>query len=909
MGQDGLPLVPASAVSSPCTLISVALFIMLHVEDSIPEGSSNTSSQRARPSLSSSSTSLVPSLHRIRSRLHGTRVGASNSLVAESAAEIRRRSARAELLERLANDIADRPAESTNEETDRFVHDLPPPSNSRHQTLFPQTVSPLMYSSHSSTASNPTGPSPSYPRNHAVDSPSDETDRTAHDVHTIPYRFPNARRSDISFEGTRMYNTRGENLTPTSSNPTSADTTTSFDRDEMFDSSLYRVRSPPVRAHRHSASWDPPTSRPSEGNRASGSSTTLTDNYSSFTSRGFFDSQSSTISDMAHTIANNIDDRRREHGFPVSSQTASHFASPPTRVPSSNRNSANQYLDVPSLPSPDFGGIFDPPSEILESDRSSRRAAESVPLGVNQQAARRPSLVSSNTFRSSRRSHSPEDRETAFAPPPPMANSSGISTYRNIDPSAYEPGPFRNTVQRLVELDQIRANLESFVDHLTPRHSDPPSIPPLSFEDDFSPFHSGGPSHQERSSNPSVSLQYVLQHGRDSVDIFQSSRGAFSSRMEHDRRIPSDTARQVHAQAPSHVHDVGPGNPYALRDRFYRRPSLPAATSRSSQDPGPQPYLSQRIRPSGNDTHTPARRGPIDMHSYLSRQARIEASRIEAPEQSQQPTSQGEVEGFSHAIEVLRHDGLSNMRSQQLITRFQRERSELERRRAAAAPTAWGSIDHGSGHSDPYSRFRHAQRRPSGTESHEPWTIWSSNRVVPDLQTTAPGHSRNQTSPSHSPTRETDTTNDRLAARARRVARFRLHHPDSIGPFYAGSGPVHDYLGASLRFGRRGRTFGDYVVSIVHFHTVNFSTLLFGSSETKISMGRTRACYRSVRSWGMRSLVPHRNMSLREWTLGFTKIGRRLRVTNDVLFVWTMCVDLLPYPLSLARSRLMIEIV
>ncbi|TFY60423.1 hypothetical protein EVG20_g7421 [Dentipellis fragilis] len=86
------------------------------------------------------------------------------------------------------------------------------------------------------------------------------------------------------------------------------------------------------------------------------------------------------------------------------------------------------------------------------------------------------------------------------------------------------------------------------------------------------------------------------------------------------------------------------------------------------------------------------------MHTLFSRRSRMEAARIADDTNGSGNGNgttpgggigDGDVEGFSHAIALLRADGMSQERQQQLITRFQRERSE-ERRRTAMQ---WGDIE------------------------------------------------------------------------------------------------------------------------------------------------------------------------------------------------------------------------
>ncbi|TFY79163.1 hypothetical protein EWM64_g4848 [Hericium alpestre] len=57
--------------------------------------------------------------------------------------------------------------------------------------------------------------------------------------------------------------------------------------------------------------------------------------------------------------------------------------------------------------------------------------------------------------------------------------------YRNIDLDAYHEGPFRASLERLVEIDRLRARREALLmTNEAPRRSRPPTIPPLQFDND-----------------------------------------------------------------------------------------------------------------------------------------------------------------------------------------------------------------------------------------------------------------------------------------------------------------------------------------------------------------------------------------------------------------------------------------
>lgn len=88
-------------------------------------------------------------------------------------------------------------------------------------------------------------------------------------------------------------------------------------------------------------------------------------------------------------------------------------------------------------------------------------------------------------------------------------------------------------------------------------------------------------------------------------------------------------------------------------------------------------------RPTADNTDT---RGRRQMHNLFARRPRLEASRIADGDNT---SDHGSVEGFSHAIALLRADGLTNERQRQLIDRFQRQRSEDNRRQSSH----WGDVE------------------------------------------------------------------------------------------------------------------------------------------------------------------------------------------------------------------------
>jgi hypothetical protein len=228
------------------------------------------------------------------------------------------------------------------------------------------------------------------------------------------------------------------------------------------------------------------------------------------------------------------------------------------------------------------------------------------------------------------------------------------------------------------------------------------------------------------------------------------------------------------------------------QERFHPRP----------QPINPQGPATWRHYARNHDSNSdnPRRQAPVDLHSSLTRRARIEASRIEnpeAPQFSQTQPPRGDVEGFSHAIQVLQHDGLSSTRSRQLIARFNNERIRRpsdSRNVTSSEPLSspWGIVEQaGTSASDP--------RVPGGASNSEP-DGWGNNIVA--ARATEMLFERLRTNPASA---LSDSDRERMVQGQRRI---RFARQREIGSMFAPSAAM-DPAG---RFGRRGRAMGDYMV-------------------------------------------------------------------------------------------------
>jgi hypothetical protein len=160
-----------------------------------------------------------------------------------------------------------------------------------------------------------------------------------------------------------------------------------------------------------------------------------------------------------------------------------------------------------------------------------------------------------------------------------------------------------------------------------PSPSVPPTIPPLSFEDN---------------NELSTSLHQRI--------------------LLHQLRRPTETAQPTTSSATRDTVDDRVRRERAIAEEGVRREQQQAMNLRQ---------MSDRLAAARGMNESNRRRETSDIHRYLTQQARVEASRLEDPET---PVSS---RGLSNAIDVLRHDDLNTARTQQLIERFHRDLGEV----------------------------------------------------------------------------------------------------------------------------------------------------------------------------------------------------------------------------------------
>jgi hypothetical protein len=372
-----------------------------------------------------------------------------------------------------------------------------------------------------------------------------------------------------------------------------------------------------------------------------------------------------------------------------------------------------------------------------------------------------------------RRSPSPTREEQASRVPwflrSRSPHSSGGNTSSRLIAESFRPGPFRNTVERMFEVNRRHEGSEDRPAH----RSNAPSIPPLPFQGETSPGARTSPSQQQDS--PTHSQQVIPSPNTENPWLTAYYQVPRAQGVWREPTPSSDSNRLSSAEVLDRHNDVEWWDGSLPRPR---RRSVPGPPSVSF---GPSPRVSQP-------------RQAVDVHNILSRQQRIEAARIanSTPSSQNSPVRDGDIDGFSHAIDVLRHDGLSSPRSRQLINRYHQERDQANAESgnppSSASPSSspWGVFDTWSRPDErvltPQHRARGGRLPPPGVESEvsryrDSW--------------------------------ETERENLTSQMRQRR-GRIPGHHGGTgHAPLFPSGGPLRDYLG---RIGRRGRALGDYVV-------------------------------------------------------------------------------------------------
>ncbi|KAF5367479.1 hypothetical protein D9758_003709 [Tetrapyrgos nigripes] len=694
---------------------------------------------------SSLSSSFTPGVRRNRSRISGPRPGASNSLLTENAAELRRRTARAELMEQYsshshasATSDADRASQSgiIPRRLNAIHHDITRSLYDRHDSDSP-VLPPLPYQYRS--RSPPALPQAIVEILDSVDRETQHQERLNDDEHRRPSTRLHSRHYNSS-----LYERERE---PQRDSDMDIDRgATSFQR--VAEERLRRIemalqansdsREQLSRSHNHSPSWSFPNESRSTSRQESS---------------GFFDSQSSTISDIIRTITSNGDldlpeyEAQRREGdeserVPLlsSHEDRNRWSSSsdlPDQTSSLARHLRSRSNPPPSIPPPDFGDTsmfipdnFSPEVASPESAVPERRA------DFSSNAPSRIPRPSAHHHSSSGSSSNPVT--DARAPP-----ARGV-----IDVDAFAPGPFRTTMQRMVDHGRLRSTRQ--------QAQIPPVIPPFTFDDDFEPL---GPDLSTLRASD-IAETRILRPGHT------------------HRTIPTSTTSSPNTYREARE------NPFSLN----RRISLPAPRSLS---PFPRSFAEEQNR-----------QRPDDLHRVIRNHARMDASLLHGPDlpssRSQSSSAPGESEGFNHAIEVLRHDGLSEARSQQLIDRYRRERS-ANAPSPSSTSSLWGALEESSNTSNTSRAWRASRGSTPGSLAN-PFSA-----SLADYMRTRDSRQPSPTRPSDRLEARLEATQERLRA-ARTFLGFRNRNPVSFGD---------DLFNEMLLPPRRTRpgafSFGDFV--------------------------------------------------------------------------------------------------
>ncbi|KAF5391236.1 hypothetical protein D9757_003038 [Collybiopsis confluens] len=635
--------------------------------ESIPE-SARRSSMYSEESASGISSSLTDaSNQRIRFRaLASTRPSASNSLVAESAAELRRRTARADLMEHLFNDGASHQPTSWRRAAAAGSLSSAPPLPYQHRS-----------------------PSPSgLPRSVGEVLEAADREAEAQERHSREDSEVSRRSTSLSWLPPPQFDS-SRSLADSLSDSLWAGNILNPERDSTSRIPLHQTE---WWRRRRMTYGDGPLSqtvRASTSDPLPPSASYLwSHNPSQGSSRSSARPQPSTtpgLLDSHHSLARTLTDLEGHPYTPYRFDTDA--GDEYTARDNANRESvSNRPIAVeeggrrvinhapPSIPPPDLGALFSPsdirtdPFEMTFMNRRQDTDA-SLPSPTQPQSV------------------------------PPFTSQS--SQYPSIDVDSFAPGPFRTTMQRLAEQNRRRQYTQ-----------EAPSIPPLRFDEDF---------------DFSGSRPFARATAVDSLD----SSNMRSSQLPRTSNAGADRGSSERLSAPSSA--------------LYHR-HRPRESSRTASG---------------------------DIHEAITRRARIEGSLIEGTTRtfSSSRESLGD-DSFSHAIEVLRQDGLSESRSQQLIGRYRQQRDALS---STSSASAWGDIE---SNANPYPfTYRFPSWHPRASETNN--GLGSSSSVNDSTATTRMGIAATRRRPS--PGRGPDASSDPRTARMR-TSRFGRHRPEpSLG--------------------------------------------------------------------------------------------------------------------------------
>ena len=199
---------------------------------------------------------------------------------------------------------------------------------------------------------------------------------------------------------------------------------------------------------------------------------------------------------------------------------------------------------------------------------------------------------------------------------------------------------------------------------------EPPVIPPLSFDNVFSTLYDGPPPHQDNS------------------NVFRRARQDSLPRRSHTRFRP--LAEEI-------------------------------VWGDSDDDGLPLPPLDRRPSSSSSRTRDGVPESSRRLLSYLSGTSRFEESRLDTRESNREAADRD----TDHAIELLRHDGPTLSRTQEIVNRFRRQREQH-----AASEVRNGGT---SANTNPYRHWgdiEQSEQRRNHTDEERPWATRDRKSVV-----------------------------------------------------------------------------------------------------------------------------------------------------------------------------------
>ncbi|KAI0056351.1 hypothetical protein BV25DRAFT_1629300 [Artomyces pyxidatus] len=359
---------------------------------------------------------------------------------------------------------------------------------------------------------------------------------------------------------------------------------------------------------------------------------------------------------------------------PFSTQAAAIFASRSTSPSSdhlAHHSAGGRQVPIPAPP-PDSHTSRSPSPFPWASLRSLTPPPIPSSDMVRRRASMRSAMNAPTLFASS--PPPPSDRQDSQRRAITAASSTNTrdqpQSARSINVNAYHDGPFRASIERLVEIDRLRnrirdlESIDSYDDAMDPTLSRPPSLPPLTFDHEPLNTFPRRPSSVSRPVAPRVSFRSFTWSQLTLLSPIIFSQITVAEAASSSRARPEQRSRIPEGLATPVIHS---------RDDIIDREPRSFRRYRPVRQPRP-------VSPMLADTGTPTEgaRDRRHLHTLLGRFP--PAAR--APDES--PTSAASsAGGFAQAFAPIRGEGIGE-RHRQLV-----ESQQAARR---GAPAQWGAV-------------------------------------------------------------------------------------------------------------------------------------------------------------------------------------------------------------------------